>query len=89
MYCYEEDCYAMRPLVAELMGSFVGLILWGEFPLNMFTGLSINDIVGLYACLFFVTLWLLRKKRSKWTFAVIGIVILFVLNLIQTGESPT
>lgn len=87
MYCYGDDCFVLRPLIAELIGSFIGLILWGE-PVHDDMNLVLTvDVIGFYVCLFAVTAFMLRRQGGRYTPAFSGIVALFVLNIVQTGES--
>lgn len=86
MYCYSDDCFVPRPLVGELIGAFFGLILWGESPNDGIDLVLTVDVIGIYACLFAVTAFMLRRQGGKYTRAFSGIVVLFVLNIVQTGR---
>lgn len=85
MYCYLEFCWVLPPLIGDLIGSLIGLALWGKQSFKLLRHAP-KILVGFYVCLFAVTIWMLRRKRSKHTPAMVGIVILFVLNVVQTSE---
>lgn len=86
MHCYlPYPCYTIWPPTSELFGHALGLALWGKLYAGTLSE-GLTQFIGLYVCLFFLTIWRLRATRSKYTPALTGIIVLFVLNLIQTGE---
>lgn len=88
MYCYGVACYKLSPMMAELIGSYIGLTIWGTFHHIGGRRAITETIIGFYVCLFAVTMWMLRKRR-RWTPAIAGIITLFIINIVQTGTSPT
>lgn len=88
--CYYDGmlCLTLSPVIATLLGAFIGLTLWGkcvgEQGRVSLTRTSLY--IGFYLCLFIVTLWMLRVKRSKYSPAVAGIILMFFLEIIQTGK---
>lgn len=78
MYCYLDFCWVLPPLVGDLVGTLIGLALWGKRAIQLLEH-TLTSFTGFYV-------WMLRRKRSKHTPALIGIVGLLVLNLVQTGK---
>lgn len=85
---YVGACLTLNPVVGELLGSFLGLTLWGASLYAPFSFRTNPHLApGFYICLFIATLWMLRAKGSQYTYAVTGIIFIFILNIVQTGSS--
>lgn len=78
---------AYDPATINLLGAFIGFSLWGASAHMCQRFLLMHNVsAGFFVCLFVVTMWNLKVKKTKHNPAITGIIIIFVMNLAETGE---